>query len=69
MNSFVIMPDPNHHRCFLPYLFVVLNKGYTVDDVREQILDCLEEYMHPENYSASGAAILPFQDKSYWSCT
>lgn len=44
---FVIMPDPNHHRCFLPYLFVVLNKGYTVDDVREQILDCLEEYMHP----------------------
>ena len=31
---FVIVPDPEHHRCFVPYLFVVLNKGYTVDDIR-----------------------------------
>ena len=44
---FVIIPDEEHHRCFVPYLFVVLEDGYTVDDVRDQILDCLETYMHP----------------------
>ena len=44
---FVIIPDPEHHRCFVPYLFVVLDKGYTVDDIREKVYDCLEEYMHP----------------------
>lgn len=44
---FVIIPDPEHHRCFVPYLFVVLDKGYTLDDIREKVYDCLEEYMHP----------------------
>ena len=44
---FVIVPDPEHHRCFVPYLFVVLNKGYTVDDIREKVKESLEEYMQP----------------------
>lgn len=44
---FVIMPDLEHHRCFVPYLFVVLNDGYTVDDIRESVKACLEDYMQP----------------------
>ena len=44
---FVIVPDPEHHRCFVPYLFVVLNKGYTVDDIREKVKESLEAYMQP----------------------
>ena len=44
---FVIVQDPEHHRCFIPYLFVVLNKGYTVDDIREKVKESLEDYMQP----------------------
>jgi len=44
---FVIIPDADHHRCFVPYLFVVLKDGYTLDDVRTPIADCLEDYMQP----------------------
>lgn len=44
---FVIIQDPEHHHCFVPYLFVVLKDGYTVDDIREQVAACLEDYMQP----------------------
>ena len=44
---FVIIPDEEHHRCFLPYLFVVLEDGYSVDDIREKVTECLEPYMYP----------------------
>ncbi len=44
---FVIIQDPEHHHCFVPYLFVVLNDGYTVDDIREEVAACLEDYMQP----------------------
>lgn len=44
---FVIIPDEEHHRCFVPYLFVVLKDGYTIDDIRENVADCLEPYMQP----------------------
>lgn len=44
---FVIIQDPEHHHCFVPYLFVVLEDGYTVDDIREQVAACLEDYMQP----------------------
>lgn len=44
---FVIAKDPEHPGYFLPYLYVVLEVGYTVDDVREQIMGCLEDYMRP----------------------
>lgn len=44
---FIIIPDVEHHRCFVPYLFVVLKDGYTLDDVKAQIANCLEEYMQP----------------------
>lgn len=44
---FVIIQDPEHHHCFVPYLFVVLKDGYTVDDIREKVAACLEDYMQP----------------------
>lgn len=44
---FVILPDEEHHRCFVPYLFVVLKDGYTLDDVKEGVKDALENYMQP----------------------
>lgn len=44
---FVIFPDPDHEWCFLPYLFVVLDDGYTVDDIRAQVEASLDDYMQP----------------------
>lgn len=44
---FVIIPDEEHHRCFVPYLFVVLEDGYTINDIRKQVEECLEDYMQP----------------------
>lgn len=44
---FVIIPDDEHPGYFLPYLYVVLNDGYTVDDIRDQVDACLEHYMRP----------------------
>ena len=37
-----------HEGCFLPYLYVQLKDGYTLDDVRDKINACLpERYMRP----------------------
>ena len=45
---FVIVPDDEHEGCFLPYLYVQLKDGYTLDDVRDKITACLpERYMRP----------------------
>ena len=45
---FVIVPDDEHEGCFLPYLYVQLKDGYTLDDVRDKINACLpERYMRP----------------------
>lgn len=44
---FVIVPDGEHRHNFLPYLYVVLKDGYTVDDVRDAITACLDDYMQP----------------------
>lgn len=44
---FVVVPDTEHPGYFLPYLYVVLNDGYTVKDIEEQVHSCLEEYMRP----------------------
>lgn len=44
---FVIMQDPEHHHCFVPYLFVVLDDGYTIEDIRDGVEACLEDYMQP----------------------
>lgn len=44
---FVIAPDREHPGYFLPYMYVVLEKGYSVDDVRNQICSALESYEQP----------------------
>ena len=44
---FVNVPDTEHEKCFLPYMFVILNEGYTVDDIREEVNAALAEHEHP----------------------
>lgn len=44
---FVITRDPENEGYFVPYLYVVLEKGYTVDSIRSHVFDALEEYQHP----------------------
>ncbi len=44
---FVIVPDAEHEGYFVPYLYVVLEYGYTIDDIRAAVTDCLEDYMQP----------------------
>lgn len=44
---FVVIPDDGHEGCFLPYLFVVLEDGYTVADIEENVRKVLDDYMQP----------------------
>ena len=44
---FCLVPDPDHEGYFIPYLFVILDNGKTLDEVRPAILDKLEEYEYP----------------------
>lgn len=44
---FVVTEDSEHSGYFLPYLYVVLEDGYTVDDIKEEILAILEPYEYP----------------------
>ncbi len=44
---FVLIPDDEHEGYFLPYLYVVLEEGYTVKDIRDQVMACLEPHMRP----------------------
>ncbi|MGN0358679.1 MAG: AMP-binding protein, partial [Blautia sp.] len=44
---FVVIPDDEHAGCFVPYLYVSLEDGYTVEDVEDRVRACLEDYMQP----------------------
>ena len=44
---FVVVPDSEHVGCFLPYLYVVLEDGYTIDDIEDKVRECLDDYMQP----------------------
>lgn len=44
---FVIYPDPEHEGFFLPYLYIVLLDGYSLNDVKDAICACLESHMQP----------------------
>lgn len=44
---FVVVPDCDHPGCFLPYLYVILEDGYTVEDIENEVRGCLEEHMQP----------------------
>ncbi len=43
----VVAPDIQHKGYYLPYVYVVLRKGYTVDDVRDEILGSLKPHEKP----------------------
>lgn len=44
---FVLIKDPEHEGYYVPYLYVVLDDGYTVEDIREKVDACLEPHMRP----------------------
>ena len=44
---FVIVPDTEHPGNYLPYLFVVLEDGYSIADIENQISEALEPHMQP----------------------
>lgn len=44
---FVVDEDFNNKGYFLPYLYVVLEDGYTIEDIRGDVEDALEEYEYP----------------------
>lgn len=44
---FVLIEDEDHDGYFVPYLYVVLENGYTVEDITEAVQFCLEPYMFP----------------------
>lgn len=44
---FVNVPDQEHEGYFLPYLYVVLEEGYSIDDIRSAALAALEPHMTP----------------------
>lgn len=44
---FCSVPDQEHKGYFVPYLFVILEKGMSLDEVKQGILDALEPHEHP----------------------
>lgn len=44
---FVVDEDPQNKGYFLPYLYVVLEDGYTIADIREDVADALEDFEYP----------------------
>ena len=44
---FVIVPDKEHKGYFLPYLYIVPEKGYTVADVEAEVRSKLEDFEQP----------------------
>lgn len=44
---FVVDEDFENKGYFLPYLYVVLEDGYTIDDIREDVADALEDFEYP----------------------
>ena len=44
---FCCVPDQDHEGYFVPYLFVILDEGRTLDEVRPNILAALEKYEYP----------------------
>lgn len=44
---FVNVPDPEHEGYYLPYLYVVLKDGYTIEDIRPMVEAALKPHMIP----------------------
>lgn len=56
---FVNIPDDEHPGYYLPYLYVVLLDGYTIDDIREKVDACLEDFMRPVD-------IIQVKERPFW---
>ena len=56
---FVNIPDPKHEGCFVPYLYVVLEKGFTVKRIRRAVNAALKPYMRP-------VEIIQLPTRPYW---
>lgn len=56
---FVNVPDEKHPGYFLPYLYVVLKDGYTVDDIEDKVKECLKPYMYP-------VEIIPIKERPFF---
>ena len=44
---FVLIPDNVHTGYYIPYLYIILEDVYRIEDVESEIRDCLEDYMQP----------------------
>ena len=44
---FVNIPDPDHDGYLVPYLYVVLKEGYSVESIRPAVASALEPHMVP----------------------
>ena len=44
---FCFIPDQEHEGCYIPHLFVILEKNKTIDDVKESIFATLEPHEYP----------------------
>ena len=56
---FVNIPDDEHKGFFLPYLYVVLEDGTTIESVREAVSKVLEPHMIPDE-------IIQLPERPYW---
>lgn len=56
---FVLIPDTEHEGCFEPYLYVVLEDGYIVDDIRDQVYAALQPHMYP-------VQIIEVPERPFW---
>ena len=43
----VIIPDKDHEGYYLPYLYVVLKDGYSVEDIKDGVYAALDEFEYP----------------------
>lgn len=56
---FVIIPDDEHEGYQVPYLYVVLEEGYTIDSIREAVCAALEPHMIPTE-------IIQLPERPFW---
>lgn len=56
---FVNIPDAEHKGYYVPYLYVVLKDGVTIDDVRDQIHGVLKPHMIPDQ-------IIQLPERPFW---
>ena len=56
---FANIPDIHHDGYYLPYLFIVLEKGYSLKDIHDKIIDAMSKYQIPDKIE-----VLP--ERPFW---